>query len=114
MLRHLSALWRNIFKRRHLDQELDEELQSYVELVAAEKQSRGMPAGQAYREARREFESVARVKEEVRDVRAGAAMDTLVQDFRYAFRILAGNISFSAIVIVTLALGIGANLQFSL
>src|SRR5581483_6249805 len=82
MLNQFYALWRNIYRRQRLDQELDDELQSYIELVAAGKQRRGMSAGQAYREAREEFESVARVKEKVRDVRTGAAMDTLAQDTR--------------------------------
>jgi len=98
-----------VFGRRKFEQELDEELRSYIELQAAEKVRRGMSPADALREARRELGGMEQVKENVRDLRPGAFLDTLVQDFRYAFRTLQRNRAFAFVVILTLALGIGAN-----
>jgi putative ABC transport system permease protein len=105
---YLNALWRNLFRQERVDQELDEEIRSYLALVAAEKVRHGVPSEEALREARRELGGLAQVKESVRDVRIGASMDTLIQDLRYAIRTLSRNRAFCVVSILTLALGIGA------
>ena len=109
MFHRLLALCRNIFRKERIDQELDEEIRSYLELVAVEKVRCGMPREEALREARRELGGVEQVKEDVREIRIGVSLEILIQDLRYALRSLKRNSTFSAVAILTLALGIGVN-----
>ena len=109
MIRYLRFVWQNIFKQQRVDEELDSELQAYVELQAAEKVRSGMAPEEAGRRAQGEVGGLEQVKQGVRDARAGAAMETVIQDLRYAIRTLARNTGFSTVIVLTLALAIGAN-----
>jgi predicted permease len=109
VLDHLRAFWRNIFKRKTANEDLDEELRGYLEMTAAEKVRCGMAPEAALHEARKDLGGLEQVKQRVRDTRAGVSLDIAMQDVLYACRTLSRNLPFSSVVGLTLALGIGAN-----
>jgi predicted permease len=98
---------RNLFFVRRVDADLDSEVHAHLEMLVEEKMRAGMPAAAARRAARIELGGVEQVKEQVRDSRTGAFLDSLVQDFRFAIRSLRRTSGLTAFVVITLALGIG-------
>jgi predicted permease len=109
MIRYVRFLWRNIHNREELNEDLDEELRAYFDAIVADKLRSGAVREDALRDARRELGGMEQVKQTVRDARTGAFMETLIQDLRFALRTLVRNSGFSTVIILTLALGIGAN-----
>jgi putative ABC transport system permease protein len=108
-LRRLTSIASWILRRDHAERRLDDEVRSFVEMSTGDKIREGVSPAEARRLALAEIGGVERVKESVRTGRHGALLDDLGRDVRYAFRLFARQRTFAAVIVGTLALGIGAN-----
>ncbi len=107
----MSAVSRflNLFRTKALQHELEAEVQFHLELRIGRNLRDGMSRAEAEADARRRFGNVARITEDMREVRVMTSLESLLQDLRYGLRSLGRERLSTAAVVAMLALGVGAN-----
>lgn len=109
MLSDLRFRLRALLRRTAVETELQQELRAHLAHLTRKYEQAGLSADEAARRARLEFGGLDQVTEACRDARGVGLVETIVSDVRYAARILGRDVPFTAMAVLTLALGIGAS-----
>src|ERR1700732_1044100 len=105
----LRSWLRALLRRSRMESEMDDELSFHIESSSKDLASSGGPQHEALRRARLAFGGIDKMKEECRDARGLNFLGTLLQDIGFGLRMFAESRPTTAILVITLALGIGAN-----
>jgi predicted permease len=100
--------WRRFTNRTQADEELRQELESFIEITAEQYVAQGMDPDEARRAARRKLGNPTRIREEVYEMNTAIFLESMVRELRHSVRMLRRSPSFAVTAILTLALGIGA------
>jgi predicted permease len=109
LLHRVASIVRWMVRRDRAERELSDELETFVDMAAAERMREGTAPTEARRLAVLHLGGVEQAKERIRSGRHGASLDEVGRDVRYAFRMFARNRGFTLVIVLTLAVGIGSS-----
>src|SRR5438067_13901344 len=100
---------RSMMQRSRMEREMDAELRFHIQAFAEDLARSGVPREEALRRARIGFSGIERAKEKCREARGLSLVESIVQDLRFGLRMLRKNPGFTAVAVIPLAFGTGAN-----
>src|SRR5262245_13236035 len=108
MFNRLRSGVRSLFTRSDVERDLDDEIRDHLDRDIADRMRHGVAPREARRQALADFGGVDHVRERLRDEHGISILEDLARDFRFAARRLRRNPRYAILIVLTIALGIGA------